>query len=252
MGSVGPLRLVFGLMPVLLLLAGCSEEQGESITSLVRKIDWLRSTHEYGHTCIKIQTDEQVIYLDPVDLVGIEELPQADIILITHHHPDHLSPRTITALSKESTVVVSSDSPLITQAIGEANVFALAPGEKASLGGLEVEAVAAYGSSGHTRELRGLGFAFAINGVRIYCSGDTGLTPEIKSLSNVDIAVLNVRQPYALSGEDVVEFAEVVKPGVIIPIHWMPDKNTYRDGEEIEYIRKNIPNTTLLSLLELK
>jgi L-ascorbate metabolism protein UlaG (beta-lactamase superfamily) len=250
MDNIKLLKLGFGSMLVVLPLAGCSGTQAESTTSLVRKITWLRSTHPYGHTCIKIQTNEQVIYLDPVDLVNIEELPPADIILITHHHPDHFSPRTITALSKESTTIVSSDSPEIIQAIGGANAFALAPGQKASVGGFEVEGIPAYGSSYHPPELRGLGFAFSINGVRIYCSGDTGLTPEMESLSNVDIAVLNVRKPYALSGEEVVEFAEIVKPRIIIPIHWMPENNTYRDEEEIEYIQQNIPHTTLFSVLE--
>lgn len=244
-------KQAFGLMFVLLPMAGCGGTQAESGASLFERMTWLRSTHPYGHTCIKVQTDERVIYLDPVDLVDIEALPQADIILITHEHPDHFSPRTIARLSKESTIIVHSDSPVISEAIGGANALALAPGQKATVGGFEVEGIPAYGSAGHTPDLRGLGFAFSINGVRVYCSGDTGLTPEMESLSNVDIAVLNVRKPYSLSGEQVVDFAKTVEPGIVIPIHWMPESDAYGDEEEIEYLRQHIPSTTHLSVLEL-
>ena len=69
MSSIGPLRLAFALVLIALSLAGCGEEQPEPITSLVQRIAWLKSTYAYGHTCVKIQTDEHVIYLDPVDLV---------------------------------------------------------------------------------------------------------------------------------------------------------------------------------------
>jgi L-ascorbate metabolism protein UlaG (beta-lactamase superfamily) len=160
----------------------------KKIAQVTRKIIWLRSTHQYGHTAIKIQTDERVIYLDPVDLVGIEELPKADVILVTHPHPDHLSPETIAALSKESTKVVSID--LTAASLGDVETFTLTPGGKVSVNNLEIEGIPAYNAS-HTKDSGHLGFAFSIDGVRVYCSGDTSLNPELKTLSNIDIAVVN-------------------------------------------------------------
>lgn len=248
---MNPTEQAYGSVLVLLAMAGCNGAQAESAASLVEKMTWLRSTHLYGHTCIKVETDEQVIYVDPVDLVDMAELPQADIILVTHEHPDHYSPRTIAELSKESTIIVHSDSPAISEEIGDANAIALAPGQKTTVGDLEIEGVAAYESAGHPPELRGLGFTFSIDGIRVYCSGDTGLTPDMESLTDVDIAVLNVRKPYSLSGEQVVDFAEVVKPGIVVPIHWMPESDEYGDEAEIEYIRQHISGMTRLSVMEL-
>lgn len=216
------------------------------IAQVIQKIAWLKSTHQYGHTAIKIQTDEQVIYLDPVDLVNVKELPKADIILITHPHPDHFSPNTITALSKENTKVISIDSA----SLGDMETFTLKPGGKVNLNGLEIESIPAYNAS-HTKDSGHLGFAFSIDGVRIYCSGDTSLNPELKALCNIDIAVMNVRNPYCLTGKEVVEFTEIVKPHTIIPIHWIPGDNTFHDAQEIEYIRQNIPDTTSLLVLDL-
>ena len=115
---------------------------------------------------------------------------------------------------------------------------------------LEITGISAYNAS-HPKDLGYLGFVFSINDVRIYFSGDTGLNPEMEKLSDIDIAVLNIRKPYSLSGKEVVRFAEILNPEVIIPIHWMPEDNTYRDKEEIEYIQQNIPITTLFSVLDL-
>jgi L-ascorbate metabolism protein UlaG (beta-lactamase superfamily) len=58
--------------------------------------------------CAEMADSQKIVrYLDPVDLVNIESLPKADIILVTHDHQDHFSSETITALSKEGTRIVS-------------------------------------------------------------------------------------------------------------------------------------------------
>ena len=250
---------------VTLLFAGCASAQVEptetitpppptatadeddKVSQMVQNISWLRSTNPYGHTGIKIQTDEQVFYLDPVDLVGIEALPKADLILVTHNHDDHFSPQTISELSNEDTAIVSIES--ILRSFSD-NTYPIAPGEKINAAGLNIEGVPAYNDY-HAKNMGFLGFIFSINDVRIYLSGDTDFVPEMEALTDIDIAVMNVREPYSLSGEEVVNFAKIVKPKVIIPIHWIPENDTYGDKEQIEYIQQYIPSTTQFIVLEL-
>ncbi len=220
----------------------------DEVSRLVQKIAWLRSTNPYGHTAIKIQSEERVIYLDPVDLVDVDALPKADIVLVTHDHGDHFSPQTLEVLSKEDTRVVSIEG--VVRALAGWDAVALAPGQTAHVDGVEVEGISARNAS-HPGASGYLGFVLCLEGVRIYCSGDTGLTPEMESLADIDIAVLNVRKPYALSGRDVVRFAGLVKPAIIIPLHWMPEDDTYHDREELEYVRRNMPGTTRLAVLEM-
>jgi L-ascorbate metabolism protein UlaG (beta-lactamase superfamily) len=219
----------------------------EEAQQMVKNIAWLRSSSEYGSTGIKIQTAKLVIYLDPTDLTNLAKLPKADIILVSHMHDDHYSKTTIAALSKATTKIVSID--MIANKF-KGNGVTLTPGEKVVVNDLEIEGVAAYNSS-HEKYLKNLGFILTIDGFRIYLSGDTALNPELEALTNIDIAFLNVRAGYSLSGEDVVNFARLVQPKIIIPIHWMPDNDTYNDRQEIDYIQKNIPASTRFEVLDL-
>ncbi|MGB7537471.1 MAG: MBL fold metallo-hydrolase, partial [Anaerolineales bacterium] len=220
----------------------------ETIRQVAGQIVWLRSTNQYGHTGIKLESEGKVIYLDPVDLVGLENLPKADWILITHDHGDHFSIKTIAALSTAETVAVSIKKLQYT--LSSLRFFPLAPGETTDAGGLQVQGVPSYNDS-HPKELGYLGFIFTLQGVRIYCSGDSGMAPELESLSGIDIAVLNMSKPYTFSGEEAVQFARTVKPKILIPIHWIPEDETHGGQAEIDYLRDNMPDTTQLMELVL-
>jgi len=237
---------------MILLWSGCGWNHARKVTSVAEQITWLKSSHPYGSTCIQLKTDDLVLYLDPVDLVSSDDLPPADIILISHVHSDHFSPRTIAKLSMSNTVVLCSDTSAVTDSLQGMRFLTLSAGEKVEVKGLHFDVVAAQGSAYHDSDLRGIGFLFALDEVRIYLSGDTGLNSEVQKLRDIDIAVLNVRNPYCLTGKDVVRFAEMCKPQIIIPNHWMPDDDSYGDRAEIEYIRKNIAPDVEFRVLDPK
>jgi len=222
-----------------------------NVSQMVENITWLRSTNMYGHTGIMIQTDEMVLYLDPVDLVGIDELPKADLILITHGHDDHASKKTVMQLVKEDTTIVTTAQVSVYFRDENVEVIFVQPDETIEVNGLEISTIPAYNSY-HNRDLFYLGFIFSIDGVRIYCSGDTDYNPEMAALTDIDIAVMNVRNPYSLTGEEVMAFSEQVAPMVVIPIHWMPGVDTYNDEAEIVYIQEYMPDTTVFMILDLE
>jgi L-ascorbate metabolism protein UlaG (beta-lactamase superfamily) len=221
------------------------------VARMVANITWLRSTNMYGHTGIMIQTDDLVVYLDPVDLVGIEELPKADIVLISHGHDDHASKKTVIQLVKENTTIITTAQVSMMFQDEDVEAIFVKPDETIDVGGLEIATIPAYNSY-HNRDYNYLGFIFSIDGVNIYCSGDTDFNPEMAALTDIDIAVMNVRNPYSLTGEEVVAFVEQVAPMVVIPIHWMPGVDTYDDDVEIAYIQENLPETTVFAILDPK
>ncbi|MFH1852451.1 MAG: MBL fold metallo-hydrolase [Candidatus Neomarinimicrobiota bacterium] len=238
----------FFILVLIIVLAGCAK----SPSAMLEKITWLASTHPYGSTAVKIQTAELTIYVDPVDLVNIDTLPPADVILLTHFHGDHFSPATIGPLLTPATVIITPDLQTVQEALPQAKTALVLPGKPASVNDFVIDAIPAYGCAAHPAEAGGLGYLFTLDGVRCYISGDTGPTPEALALSGIDIAVLNVRKPYGLSGQDVVEFAIAVKPQIIVPIHWLPENDEYGDSEQIAYIREHLPSTSMLSILDLK
>ena len=92
------------------------------------------------HSSIRIALD-QVIYIDPFRIGGAPH--DADIILITHSHFDHLSPEDIRKVMQPDTVLVCPQS--VTEADGLGlTVQKVSPQESFSVRGIAVETVPAY------------------------------------------------------------------------------------------------------------
>jgi L-ascorbate metabolism protein UlaG (beta-lactamase superfamily) len=92
--------------------------------------------------------------------------------------------------------------------------------------GIKVEAVAAYNTSeGHTdfhpKHREDCGYVLTLgDAVRIYISGDTELTEEMKVLRDVDIAFVAVNQPYTMTPQQAVEAVKALQPKIFYPYHY--------------------------------
>src|SRR2546428_5605879 len=60
------------------------------------------------HASVLFQWRGQAIYVDPAGSYDWASLPKADLILITHEHPDHCSPETVAKIRKSRTQIVSN------------------------------------------------------------------------------------------------------------------------------------------------
>ena len=59
-----------------------------------------------SHASIKIKKENMVIYIDPFDVASHSLLEKADLILITHPHYDHCSPKDIEKVVKDELKVL--------------------------------------------------------------------------------------------------------------------------------------------------
>src|SRR6516162_10792364 len=91
------------------------------------------------HASLMIQAGGKVMYLDPAQ-GKYDGLPQADYILITDIHGDHLSPPTINKLKKADTVIVAPKA--VAGQVPGAKV--LSNGERTTVGPFAVEAIPMY------------------------------------------------------------------------------------------------------------
>ncbi len=179
------------------------------INDVVKNITWL------GHDGFLIKGDGKAIVIDPFQVKHCEP---ADIILISHEHYDHCSPEDVKKIRKDSTVIVTEAQ---SAAKLSGNVRVVQPGDKLTVSGIPIEAVPSYNTnkSFHPKENGWLGFIVTVDGVRIYHAGDTDRIPEMESFQ-VDIALLPVSGTYVMTAEEAVEAARMIRPKVVIPMHY--------------------------------
>ena len=100
-------------------------------------------------------------------------------------------------------------------------------GETAVRQGIKIEAVPAYniiqmrspGNPYHPKG-RGNGYLLAFADKRVYVAGDTEITPEMRTLRNIDIAFLPMNLPYTMTPEMVAEAARAFGPKILYPYHY--------------------------------
>jgi L-ascorbate metabolism protein UlaG (beta-lactamase superfamily) len=179
------------------------------INDVVKNITWL------GHDGFLIKGDGKAIVIDPFQ---VKQCEPADIILISHEHYDHCSPEDVKKIRKDSTVIVT-EAQSAAKLSGDVRV--VQPGDKLTVSGIPIEAVPSYNTNKtfHPKENGWLGFIVTVGGVRIYHAGDTDRIPEMGSF-RVDIALLPVSGTYVMTAEEAVEAARMIKPKVVIPMHY--------------------------------
>jgi L-ascorbate metabolism protein UlaG (beta-lactamase superfamily) len=173
-----------------------------------------------NHASFMIELGGQVIHVDPVGANRYQDLPQADVILITHTHPDHLDPAALAKLRKETTIVIGPEAA----AKSVHGLTILRNGESRQVGPTAIEAVPAYnlpkegGQIFHPKG-EGNGYVTTFAGRRCYIAGDTQAVPEMAALKNIEVAFLPMNQPFTMTPEEVAKAARSFSPMVLYPYH---------------------------------
>lgn len=183
-------------------------------------VNLLARLHWLGHSSFRLD-GPPTIYFDPWRLKG--RPPSADIVLISHEHLDHCSPRDVRRISRADTLIIAS--PGAVEKLGSGRV--LRPGERVTVGEVEIEAVSAYNVSRfrspgvpfHPREAEHVGYVVTVDGERLYFAGDTDHIPEMGDI-RCDIALLPVGGTYTMDAEEAARAAADIGPQVAVPMHW--------------------------------
>ena len=177
-----------------------------------------------GHGSLMFKADNFVIHIDPVKSSGkYENLPKADLILVTHDHYDHLDPALINDLRKPGTIILCNESSA--SKIKGAQV--MKAGDTKVVNNITIEAVPAYNivneqSKGHPYHPKGVGngYVLKIGDKKFYVAGDTENTPEMKALKGIDVAFLPMNLPYTMTPAMVADAAKAFKPKILYPYHF--------------------------------
>lgn len=178
----------------------------------------------FGHATLMLKWRGVVIHVDPVGAeADYSTEPKADIILVTHHHGDHLDNAAITKLKKSGTQLVYSAACAARVSGGTV----VKNGDTLKLGDITVEAVPAYnivqmrapGQPFHPRG-EGNGYVLRSGDTAVYIAGDTEDIPEMKALKNITVAFLPMNLPYTMTPEMVAAAARSFQPTILYPYHY--------------------------------
>ena len=174
------------------------------------------------HASVEIEAGGKVIVLDPAKPAMFMGLPQADLILITDIHGDHMDPDMIKTVSKSGTEIMAP--PAVVKTVTSASP--MSNGEKKTWGAWSIEAVPMYnltrgpepGKLFHDKG-RGNGYILTYGGKRFYFSGDTEGIPEMRALKNIDVAFVCMNLPYTMTAGEAADAVKVFHPKIAIPYH---------------------------------
>jgi L-ascorbate metabolism protein UlaG (beta-lactamase superfamily) len=175
------------------------------------------------HASVLFEYGGKEIYVDPWTEGKLDGLPKADYIFITDIHPDHLDAAAIDKLKKDGTILVGPP------AVNEKRPMSvvLKNGESHDFGAFKVDAIPMYnltrgpeaGKLFHDKG-RGDGYVITFGDKRVYLSGDTECTPEMKALTKIDVAFVCMNLPYTMPPSEAAECVKAFKPKVVFPYHF--------------------------------
>lgn len=160
----------------------------------------------YGQSCFRIDAREGVVAIDPFGkAIGLTP-PRfhADILLVTHAHPDHAN-----------TAAIPGTPALVT-----------GPGEY-EFRGLAIQGISTFHDAKGGRE-RGSNTAFrmaiASEGIVLVHLGDFGegamREETLEALGDVDILMIPVGGTYTVDGQTAAKVVHQIEPRVVIPMHY--------------------------------
>ncbi len=178
------------------------------------------------HATMVLKWGGKVIYVDPVGNASLfSKFLIPDIILLTHDHSDHFDVKTLQTLAKDKTLIIApmKVADMVPNTV-PGTLLVAKNGQHTTQQGFKIEVIPAYNLSGRKTiyhpKGEGNGYVLEMNSKRVYISGDTADTPEIRNLKNIDIAFVSMNLPYTMSVEKAAEAVLAFKPKKVYPYHY--------------------------------
>ena len=172
------------------------------------------------HSSVQVEHAGKVIHVDPWSVSDLSRAKPADLILVTDDPGHHLDVKAIQRLRKPGASVVIP-------AKGKDRVpdgTVLANGASVTLAGIRVDSIAAYdltpGDPVHPRG-EANGYVITLGGKRIYLAGVTECVPEMRALTNIDVAFMPMNIPPArMTPSATAACVKALKPKVVYVNHY--------------------------------
>ena len=199
----------------------------------------------FSHSAFQITTDKNaVILIDPF-LDGNPTSPvksddvNADYIILTHAHNDHIGDAFKIAKRCDSTFICVDELANYCIENGfKAHNMHIGGGYNFDFGRLKFT-IAHHGSKTPDNQYAGnpAGVVLTIDGKNLYHTGDTGLFYDMKligEMTQVDYLLLPIGDNYTMGITDAVKAVELINPKLTIPMHYNTFPVITADPEEFK------------------
>ncbi|MEH6391089.1 MAG: MBL fold metallo-hydrolase [Sulfitobacter sp.] len=184
------------------------------------------TVHPVDHASFVMETPTGVIYADPVgDVANYSDFAKPDLILITHEHGDHFNVDTLNGVIGDTTQIITN--PAVYDMLPDAlktKASKVANGETATFKDIPIEAIPAYNTTEDRKKFhpqgRDNGYVVNLPDFRVYISGDTEGTPEMRALENIDLAFVCMNLPFTMDTDAAAAAVSEFKPSFVYPYHY--------------------------------
>ena len=186
----------------------------------------------YGQSCFSVQINKKNILFDPfitgnelashISIASID----ADYILVSHGHSDHIADCVTIAQSTNALVIGSWEVHVWLNKQGVKNTHPMNTGGCWDFGDFKVKCVVAQHSSSFpdgSYAGNPMGFIVTSQDGNFYYSGDTALTSDMQLITKwakLNFAVLPIGDNFTMGAEDATEAAKMIGCKDIVGVHY--------------------------------
>ncbi len=186
----------------------------------------------YGHSCFRITVNGKKLLFDPfitenelANNINMDSI-EADYVLLSHGHSDHVADAEAIAKRTGATIIASYEVAMWFAAKGIEKYQPMNTGGKWKFDFGTVKCVHAVHSSTMPDGSNGghpMGFIIMNDECNVYYAGDTALTLDMQLIpmfANIDLAILPIGDNFTMGMEDAVQAAKMVQTKMVIGVHY--------------------------------
>jgi L-ascorbate metabolism protein UlaG (beta-lactamase superfamily) len=199
----------------------------------------------YGHSAFRLDDGERSVLVDPfitgnpVATVSADDI-NAETILLTHAHNDHVGDAVEIANRNGATVIATAELANFLGSQGVENAVGANHGGTVSFAGGSTKFVPAWHTSSYTTSdgvvAPGVpaGHVVRFGGKTTYFAGDTCLFLDMQLIAEegLDVAVIPIGDHFTMGIKDAARAAGILKAGTVLPCHYNTFPPIRQDPQE--------------------